>query len=595
MRITHKRKIMASTDVGYNQMTIEVISGVNSDGFTITITDPSGNVLFDKDYRYGWDASYSKEQADAAHAEVEKGIKYGWSPSAHRTEKPYVTDIINDLCEKYDISDAEITVVAGGNRFTGDTMDDDSVNEFIDKYVHSCSDTITASENENKYDIFMLMDYTCGYEGMESDCFDCYGKFYATDINDAKRQLQECIRKYPDVDSEGMYVSEYNEYFDNFNSDDPYDYWSNEVFSDLDTMFSKFNESVQDYNEEFGDEPLPYTSTNTDGDDVMASEEFEDYEDEIKEIDQEFTSENTSINSTKVPAVFKMVSFEPGTVNIDVGGGKFDTAADYLTQYDVVNLVYDPYNRSKEHNQEVIKTLKDMGGADTGTCSNVLNVIKEPEARLNVLKNLSKLVKPDGKIYITVYEGTGKGNEGATKSGYQLNKKTADYLEEIQQVFPDATRKGKLIQATNSNGSSVASATKITGGLDPWLNDEYDPYDPSNQYSYQRSVEIPLDATVVVDKDGFWEFEGDDQPWAHVDVEDSEMWESDYHISDPGIIEQDVFDLLQTYIPAQEGTYNISGDVTLVYDVTSNGSDDPDDTEVNFNERASSVKNFTID
>lgn len=37
------------------------------------------------------------------------------------------------------------------------------------------------------------------------------------------------------------------------------------------------------------------------------------------------------------------------------------------------------------------------------------------------------------------------GNEGPTKSGYQLNKKTADYLEEIQQVFPDAERKGKLI------------------------------------------------------------------------------------------------------------------------------------------------------
>lgn len=34
------------------------------------------------------------------------------------------------------------------------------------------------------------------------------------------------------------------------------------------------------------------------------------------------------------------------------------------------------------------------------------------------------------------------------KSGYQLNKKTADYLEEIQQIFPNAKRKGKLIMAT---------------------------------------------------------------------------------------------------------------------------------------------------
>lgn len=198
---------------------------------------------------------------------------------------------------------------------------------------------------------------------------------------------------------------------------------------------------------------------------IKCAEDFDEYADEIQEIDQEFTSENTSINSTKIPAVFKMVSFEPGTINIDYGGGKFDTAADYLTQYDVINLVYDPYNRSQEHNQEVIKTVRDAGGADTATCSNVLNVIKEPEVRLNILKNMKKLVKPGGNIYITVYEGTGKGEEGPTKSGYQRNKKTADYLEEIQQVFPDAKRKGKLISATNS-GSSVESSTQITAAIE---------------------------------------------------------------------------------------------------------------------------------
>ena len=182
-----------------------------------------------------------------------------------------------------------------------------------------------------------------------------------------------------------------------------------------------------------------------------------DVYDEIQEIGQEFTSENTSINSTKLPAIFNMVNFQPNTVNIDYGGGKFDNVADYLTQFDVVNLVYDPYNRSAEHNKEVVQLVREHGGADTATCSNVLNVIKEPEVRLNVLKNISKLVKSGGEVYITVYEGSGKGNEGPTKSGYQLNRKTADYLEEIQQVFPDAKRKGKLITATNSGSVSSAS------------------------------------------------------------------------------------------------------------------------------------------
>lgn len=196
---------------------------------------------------------------------------------------------------------------------------------------------------------------------------------------------------------------------------------------------------------------------NSSNDDIYGATD-DDYDDDIREIGQEFTSENTSINNSRLPAVFNMVSFEPGTVNIDYGGGKFDNVAEYLTQYDVVNLVYDPYNRTAEHNKEVIRLVREHGGADTATCSNVLNVIKEPEVRLNVLNNIKKLVKPNGKIYITVYEGKGNNVEGPTKAGYQLNRKTAEYMDEIQQVFPDAKRKGKLIVATNSSGS-VTSAT----------------------------------------------------------------------------------------------------------------------------------------
>lgn len=188
-------------------------------------------------------------------------------------------------------------------------------------------------------------------------------------------------------------------------------------------------------------------------------DQYEDVWDSIKEIDQEFTSENTSINSTKLPAIFNMISFEPGTVNVDYGGGKFDNVADYLTQYDVINMVLDPFNRSKAHNREVINLIREHGGADTATCSNVLNVIKEPQNRIGVLENMKKLVRPSGKVYITVYEGSGKGNEGETKSGYQLNKKTAEYMDEILQVFPNATRKGKLITAINDSSTSSVAAS----------------------------------------------------------------------------------------------------------------------------------------
>lgn len=194
---------------------------------------------------------------------------------------------------------------------------------------------------------------------------------------------------------------------------------------------------------------------------IHCAEEIEDYEDDIQEISQEFTSENTSINSGKLPAIFKLIHLAPGTINIDYGGGKFDNVAEYLAPMDVINLVYDPYNRTPEHNREVIRTVKKAGGADSATCSNVLNVIKEPEVRRNVLENIRRLVKPEGVVYITVYEGSGRGNEGPTKSGYQLNRKTADYLAEIQEVFPDAMRKGKLIIA-HPNGSAVTSAEDLS-------------------------------------------------------------------------------------------------------------------------------------
>ncbi len=195
----------------------------------------------------------------------------------------------------------------------------------------------------------------------------------------------------------------------------------------------------------------------------------ESEEDGLENATQEYTSANTSINSAKLPAIFSMVNFKPETINLDYGGGKFDNSTTALEGKGVTNLIYDPYNRSSGHNKDVIDTVRKNGGADTVTCSNVLNVIKEPEARKAVIKNIYSLLKNSGTAYFTVYEGTGKGNEGPTKSGYQLNKKTSDYVEEISSVFPSVSRRGKLIIA--SKGTSVTeefdddwSDTLETGG-----------------------------------------------------------------------------------------------------------------------------------
>lgn len=187
---------------------------------------------------------------------------------------------------------------------------------------------------------------------------------------------------------------------------------------------------------------------------------------------QEFTSENTSINKNKLPAVYRLITIPEGSVGVDFGGGKWNTAIEHIRDLGATLCVYDPYNRSKAYNIETLKPLRANGGADWAVTSNVLNVIKEPSARKAVLENISKITKPGAPIYITVYEGRGDSKAGQTKSGYQLNRKTKDYIEEIQEVFPDATRKGKLIIAHNirSASSSTVVTAASSGKLDKYMN-----------------------------------------------------------------------------------------------------------------------------
>lgn len=200
-------------------------------------------------------------------------------------------------------------------------------------------------------------------------------------------------------------------------------------------------------------------------DDIDSAEELDEDEDGLDHPDQEFTSENTSINKNKLPAVYRLITIPEGSVGVDFGGGKWNTAIEHIRDLGATLCVYDPYNRSKAYNKETLKTLRANGGADWAVTSNVLNVIKEPSARKAVLENISKITKAGAPIYITVYEGRGDGKAGQTKSGYQLNRKTKDYIEEIQEVFPDAKRKGKLIVATNKRSADSSVDIKASSEI----------------------------------------------------------------------------------------------------------------------------------
>ena len=138
---------------------------------------------------------------------------------------------------------------------------------------------------------------------------------------------------------------------------------------------------------------------------------------------QKYTSANTSINSTKLPRIYNLVSerINGDQTVIDYGCGK------YFDNYKLPDnyVGYDPFNRPD--NELLNKTY------DYALCSNVLNVIMEPEVRVSLLKKLKELAKT---VFITVYEGDGTGKGKVSKDDcYQLNRKRGDYIPELVSVF----------------------------------------------------------------------------------------------------------------------------------------------------------------
>lgn len=145
-----------------------------------------------------------------------------------------------------------------------------------------------------------------------------------------------------------------------------------------------------------------------------------------------------------VPAGAKYVAWRQESVNLDMGGGKFETFTNWLKLRAVKNLIFDPYNRSVEHNQKVLaKVLKKK--ADTGTMFNVLNVLPNKQEMLKLLENLKSIVK--GEIYISVYEGDKSGKTKMTRDGIQHNRRLTEYLPIVREVLPDAKRRGAIIES----------------------------------------------------------------------------------------------------------------------------------------------------
>lgn len=167
---------------------------------------------------------------------------------------------------------------------------------------------------------------------------------------------------------------------------------------------------------------------------------------------QKYTSASTSINKSKLPkgytTVGKHFGWTKGTIHLDIGGGRFDNAIEHLATHGVNAHVYDPYNRSEEHNTNALAKAGN-GQADTVSLFNVLNVIDDPEHHTTALQLAHSSLKPKGKLFVGVYEGdkSGKGKQTG-KDSYQRNEKIDAYLPTVQQVFPNAKIHKGIIHAT---------------------------------------------------------------------------------------------------------------------------------------------------
>ena len=151
-------------------------------------------------------------------------------------------------------------------------------------------------------------------------------------------------------------------------------------------------------------------------------------------MEQKYTSANTSINSTKLPAIYSKVKEvgDPTISIIDYGCGKY--LDNYKAKVNCELSGYDPYNRP---DRTVLNKRYNIA-----LCSNVLNVVKERSIRDLILRELRRLAP---LVYITVYEGNRSGVGKVSKEDcWQENRKLADYTDELKSVFRNVTIKNGM-------------------------------------------------------------------------------------------------------------------------------------------------------
>ena len=149
---------------------------------------------------------------------------------------------------------------------------------------------------------------------------------------------------------------------------------------------------------------------------------------------QTYTSASTSINRTKLPAVYKKAHFLSKNI-LDYGCGAYTKhIRQYVESMGKIYLPYDPYNQyideALDTRDKIHLLLANECPIDV-VCSNVLNVIDDDEEIKGIAKTIMDIIMRAGGFgFITVYEGDKSGIGRQTgKDQYQRNEPLKSYLK----------------------------------------------------------------------------------------------------------------------------------------------------------------------
>ena len=166
---------------------------------------------------------------------------------------------------------------------------------------------------------------------------------------------------------------------------------------------------------------------------------------------QRISSARTS--GPRVAALLKAAPLTPGSLNADLGGGAFDLGTDFLATRQVTNLIYDPFNRSSAHNEDTVCRIR-RGQAHSVTVANVLCVIREPAARLQLIRQAADAIgdHPARFAFFSVYFDR-KRTRGLTPYGWQEHRPLSTYAPEVGTVFSEVALHGDILCASRPRAS----------------------------------------------------------------------------------------------------------------------------------------------